>query len=69
MKFGNRSNQNYLRIMAETKQANIESIDAFRDAPDGGMIIFHGREIGISRDMMEQIKRLITRKLWHRLKK
>lgn len=48
---------------------NIESIDAFRDGPDGGMIIFHGREIGISRDMMEQIKRLITRKLWHRLKK
>ena len=48
---------------------NIESIDAFRDAPDGGTIFFHGREIDTSRDVIEQIKRLITRKLWHRLKK
>ena len=36
---------------------NIESIDAFRDAPEGGTIIFHGREIDVSRDMMEQIKK------------
>ena len=48
---------------------NIESIDAFRDAPEGGTIFFHGRELDISRNTMEQIKRHITRKLWHRLKK
>lgn len=48
---------------------NIESIDAFREAPDGGTLFLHGREIDIPRDMMEQIKRLITRKLWPRLKK
>lgn len=48
---------------------NIKSIDAFRDGPEGGTIFLHGREMFVSCDMAEQIKRLISRKLWHRQNK